>query len=73
MNADEDLIIKEFIAIVGGSRQHSDEASLRKTGRGGRLWRRVLAWSLASIVFLTVWILGILGLDWLDAIHGLHR
>ena len=52
--------------------QHAsaDEPRLRAIDkRRPDRWRQIATWSLASIALLSVWMLGILSLDWLGGSH----
>jgi hypothetical protein len=71
VNADEEVIIREFIAAVHSLRLHSDEVHLKNNRRG--FWRRVIGWSLVSMVLLAMWFLGIVGLDWLNEHRALYH
>src|SRR6202158_1416042 len=53
--------------------QHAsaDEPRLRAIDkRRPDRWRQIATWSLASIALLSVWMLGILSLDWLGGSRG---
>jgi hypothetical protein len=48
----------------------ADEPRLRAIDkRRPDRWRQIATWSLASIALLSVWMLGILSLDWLGGSH----
>ena len=69
--------IGELHASAGDTPQHAsaDETPLQACADEPRLraidkrrpdrWRQIATWSLASIALLSVWMLGILSLDWL--------
>ena len=68
-------------ASAGDTPQHAsaDETPLQACADEPRLraiekrrpdrWRQIATWSLASIALLSVWMLGILSLDWLGGSH----